>query len=194
MDLPQLFLQRHDVLYDFWLGELWQAVPEALMRQRPHPRVNSIAWNLWHLARVEDAGLNRFVVDRPQVLDEGGWMERMDLPWRHHGSGMTFAEVDELSQRVDLPALQGYLEAVRVRTGQIVTQLAWDDLDATMDEDRLRAILVDEGLAHSQAEAFLANYLGWPKGKCLMNFGLTHAYQHVGEIGVIASLLGVDFD
>jgi hypothetical protein len=194
MDLSQLFLQRHDVLYDFWLGELWQVVPAALMRQRPHPQVNSIVWNLWHLARVEDAGVNRFVVDRPQVLDEGGWMERMNLPWRHHGSGMTFAEVDELSQRADLPALQGYLEAVRARTREVVTEIEWDDLDATLDADRLRMILVDEGLAHLQAEALLANYLGWSKGKCLMNFGLTHPYQHVGEIGVIASLLGVVFD
>jgi hypothetical protein len=194
MGISQHFLQRHDVLYDFWLGELWQVVPEAQMRQRPHPRVNSIAWNLWHLARVEDAGLNRFVVDRQQVLDEGGWMERMNLPWRHHGSGMTFAEVDELSQRVDLPALLGYLEAVRARTRQIVINLDWDDLDTRLAADRLRVILVDEGLAHSQAEELLANYLGWPKGKCLMNFGLTHAYQHVGEIGVIASLLGVVFD
>jgi len=41
------------------------------MRQRPHLRVNSIAWVMGHLTRVEDAGLNRFVAERPQVLDEG---------------------------------------------------------------------------------------------------------------------------
>lgn len=194
MDLSQLFLQRHDVLYDFWLGGVWQIVPAELMRRRPHSRVNSIAWNLWHLARVEDAGLNRFVVDRSQVLDDGQRMQRMNLPWRHHGSGMTFAEVDELNQRIDLRALQGYAEAVRVRTRTIVTQLDWEALDATMDAERLSMILVGEGLAHSHAEELLANYLGWTKGKCLMNFGLTHSYQHVGEIGVIASLLGIEFD
>jgi hypothetical protein len=27
-----------------------------------------------------------------------------------------------------------------------------------------------------------------------MNLALTHSYQHVGEMGVIASLLGVEFD
>ena len=55
-------------------------------------------------------------------------------------------------------------------------------------------ILFDEGLAHPRAAGLLENYLGWTKGKCLMNFGMTHPYQHVGEIGVIASLLGVEFD
>ena len=194
MDISLLFLQRYDPLYTFWLAGIWAQVPHPLMRQRPHPRVNSIAWNLWHLTRVEDAGLNRFVVDRAQVLDEGSWMERMNLPWRHHGSEMTLAEVDELSQQIDLPALQGYSEAVQARTRDIVSKLNSDDLNAAMEEEHLRKILIDEGLAHVNAEGFVKNYLGWTKGKCLMNFGLTHPYQHVGEIGVIASLVGVEFD
>ncbi len=194
MDVSQLFLQRYDALYNFWIADLWARVSDDLMRQRPHPRVNSIAWNLWHLTRVEDAGLNRFVTDGVQVLDQGAWMQRMNIPWRHHGGEMTFAEVDELNQRIDLAALQAYSAAVQVRTREIVAKTGWGNLDAMMEADHLRIVLVDEGLAHSHAEGFLANYLGWTKGKCLMNFSLTHPYQHVGEIGVIASLLGVEFE
>lgn len=194
MELAQLFFQRYDTLYNFWIGGLWQVVPAALMRQRPHPRVNSIAWNLWHLTRVEDAGLNRFVVDRPQVLDDEPWLARLNIPWRHQGGDMTFAEVDELSQRIDLVALQNYSQAVQARTREIVTQIALVNLEEKLEAERLRMILVDEGLAHGQADGLVANYVGWTKGKCLMNFGLTHPYQHVGEIGVIASLLGVDFE
>ena len=194
MDITQLFYQRYDPLYNFWLAGLWELVPHELMRPRPHPKVNSIAWNLWHLARVEDAGLNRFVVDGVQVLDEAPWMERMNLPWRHHGSNMTFAEVDELSQRIDLTALQAYSDAVQARTRQIVSGITLDDLDAVMDELRLRVIIIDEGLAHSDPQGFIQNYLSWSAGKCLFNFCLTHPYQHVGEIGVIASLLGVEFE
>ncbi len=194
MDVTQLFIQRYDALYNFWLGGVWETVPYDLMCQRPHPRVNSIAWNLWHLTRVEDAGLNRFVVDRPQVLDEGLWMQRMNIPWRHNGSEMNFDEVDDLNQRIDLQALREYSSAVQIRTREIVSQLSYEGLDVIMEEPRLRMILFDEGLAHPRAAGLLENYLGWTKGKCLMNFGMTHPYQHVGEIGVIASLLGVEFD
>ena len=28
------------------------------MRTRPQPMVNSVAWLIWHMARVEDAGIN----------------------------------------------------------------------------------------------------------------------------------------
>ena len=116
MEFAELFFQRYDVLYDFWLAGVWEMISEDQIRQRPHPNVNSIAWNLWHLIRVDDAGLNRFVVNRPQVLDDDRWGERMNIPWRHHGTGMTFAEVDDLSTRIDLAALQDYSNAVRDRT------------------------------------------------------------------------------
>lgn len=38
------------------------------------------------------------------------------------------------------------------------------------------------------------NYPGWSKGKSRMNLGRTHPYQHVGEVGVIAVLLGIEFE
>ena len=192
MNVQQLFLQRYTVLYDFWLSGFWEFVPESLMRERPHPRVNSIAWNLWHIARVEDAALNRFITDRTQVLDGEPWMQRMHVPWRHNGSEMTFAEVDELNQQIDLPALHGYANAVHQRTLEIINHLDAESLDETLQVEQLRGILFDEGLAGPRAAGLLENYTGWTKGKTLMNLGLTHSYQHVGEMDVIASLLDVD--
>jgi hypothetical protein len=148
---------------------------------------------MWHITRCEDAGMNRFVVEGTQVLDMGNWMERINLPWRHHGSGMSLAEVDELSRRVDLAALQDYSRAVQQRTRQILPTLDGDDLDARMEEPRLRQIMVADGLAHSNARGFIKNYLGWTRGKCLLTFGLTHSWQHVGEMEVLATLLGLEF-
>jgi len=194
MELAQVFLQRYDPLYNFWLAGLWEQVPENLMRQRPHPKVNSIVWNLWHLTRVEDSGLNRFVTNQNLVADEGDWLQKMNTPWRHNGSEMSFEEVDELSQQIDVPALRAYADAVQARTRAIIHQLNQIDLSAVMEREHLQKVLFEEGLAHPRAAGLLENYLGWTKGKCLFNFGLTHPYQHVGEIGVIASLLGVQFD
>ena len=92
-----------------------------------------------------------------------------------------------------LAALREYSGAVQARTRDIVGQLRMGDLDELMDPERLRVVYYDEGLAHSRPEPFLDTISGWTKGMCLMNYGLTHPYQHVGEIGVIAGLLGVEF-
>jgi hypothetical protein len=194
MNIQQLFLQRYSVLYDFYLADTWERVAEEAMRQRPDPRVNSIAWNLWHLTRVEDVGINRFVAGRPQVLDDGGWMARLNIPWRHNGFGMTFAEVDELDRTIDLQALRGYSAAVQARTCEVVGELDAVDLDAAVPTAHLRKILFDEGVADAaQAAGLLENYTGWTRGRALATFGLTHPFQHIGEIGVIASLLGIEF-
>lgn len=193
MKIASVFLQRYDPLYDNYLAGYWEHVTADQMRLRPHPRLNSIAWNIWHLTRVEDAGLNRFVTDGSQVLDEGRWMERMKIPWRHNGTEMTFSEVDDLSQRADLSALRAYSDAVQHRTRSIIRDLGEDLLDEKLGEVRLRQIMADEGLAHANAEGFVRNYLGWSKAKCLFSFGLTHSYLHIGEMEVIASLVGVDF-
>lgn len=194
MELAQVFLQRYDPLCHFWLAGFWEQVPPTLLRQRPHPQVNSIVWNLWHLVRVEDSGLNRFVTDGVQVLDEGDWLRKLNIPWRHSGSEMSFEEVDELSQQIDVTALQAYATAVQARTRVIISQLNQIDLGAVLAREYLQKVLFEEGLAHPRAAGLLENYLGWPKHKYLFNFGLTHPYQHVGEIGVIASLLGVQFE
>lgn len=206
MEIPQLFLQNYDALYNFWLGDLWTTVPAQLMRVRPDPRLNSIAWNIWHLTRCEDASINRFVADLPQVLDAsvegdgaalddaGDWMQRMSVPWRHNGGGMTSAEVDEFDQRINLDALNGYSKAVCARTRAIVAELDRFDLDAPIGEPHLRKVLFEEGLAHPNATGLLQSYFGLTKGKCLFTLCLIHSYQHVGEIDVIAGLLGIAFE
>lgn len=193
MNVTQLFLERYTVLCDFYLEGIWQSVPEDLMRQRPQPQVNSIAWNLWHLTRVEDAGLNRFVVDGAQVFDEGDFGQKMNLPWRHQGTEMTFAEVDELNERIDLQGLHDYSRAVQVRTRAVVQAIDPEALDQVLEVGHLRKVVIDEGLAGPRAAGLVENYTGWNKGRFLLHFGLTHPFQHVGEIDVIASLLGVEF-
>jgi uncharacterized damage-inducible protein DinB len=189
----QLFLQRYVPLTDFYLSGFWQDVSPNQMRQRPHPRVNSIAWNLWHITRCEDAGINRFVMRQTQVLDEGDWMPKLNLPWRHHGGDMTFAEVDELNQRINVDALQAYMAAVQARTRQQLPAIMQLPLTNTLDATFVQQVVDHEGLALRNQAGFTQNYTGWSLGKCLMTFALTHPFQHVGEMEVLASMLDINF-
>src|SRR6187431_3742086 len=118
MDAIDFFLLRYETLHRTLLDDLLQGLTDAQVRGRPHPGVNTIAWLIWHAARVEDVGVNRFVVDGAQVLDSG-WLERLDGR-RDVGTGMTDSEVDALSTRLDLAALRGYWDAVTRRTLDVV--------------------------------------------------------------------------
>ena len=192
--ISTLFMHRYTPLTEFYLAGFWQVVTPDQMRQRPHPRLNSIAWVMWHIARVEDAGLNRFVMQQPQVLDSADWTVQMNLPWRNHGGEMTLAEVDELSARIDLDGLHRYMQAVQTRTRAIVATLDETVLAQPLEHAFVQQVVVDEGLVLRNPDGFVTNYASWDKGKCLMTFGLTHPFQHVGEMETLATLMDITFD
>jgi hypothetical protein len=81
MDAIGLFLSRYGDIHGGLVEGLLAKLPEAQLRTRPHPGVNTISWLVWHSARIEDLAVNRFLSDRRQVLDEG-WLERLAVPHR----------------------------------------------------------------------------------------------------------------
>jgi hypothetical protein len=194
MNVSELFLTFHQDSLKSYGQRLFDRLTEAQMRSRPQPGLNSIAWLLWHMARCEDAGLNRLVAVRTQVFDEGNWGERLHVPLRHHGTGMTDQEVTALSQHINLSSLQVYYEAVRARTVEVVQGLLPAQLDEVNDIAHLRHVLVDEGVFNpifSLGDPL--PYQGKSKGVLLFHFAMNHNYGHFYEAATICSLLGVNF-
>ena len=69
------------------------------MRRIPPNGEHSIAWNIWHLARIEDVAMNLLVAGSPQVLQTGAWLVQMKITLRHTGNEMDLAGVEQLSAR-----------------------------------------------------------------------------------------------
>ena len=75
------YAQFHRPMWD----QLTDGLSERELRARPHPRANTIVWLVWHNARIEDLGVNRFVVDGRQVMDRNDWAARMGVTRRDVG-------------------------------------------------------------------------------------------------------------
>jgi len=190
MDAIAFFLSRYNDLHDGLVDGLFSKLSEAQLRGRPHPGVNTVAWLLWHSARIEDVGVNRFLSDRPQALDEG-WLGRLKVPRRDVGTGMSDAEVDELSLRIDLEALRGYWEAVTTRTLAVVETLEGTDLEALVPGERVRSVVLAEDVVAPGAE-WLTEF--WAGGRSrawvLAQMALLHPYGHYYEARVASGLWG----
>jgi hypothetical protein len=190
MDAVDFFLLRYETLHRTLFDDLLKGLTEAQVRGRPHAGVNTIAWLIWHSARVEDVGVNRFVVDGTQVLD-ARWLARLGVDRRDVGTGMTDAEVDALSARVDLAALRAYWEALTRRTLEVVETLRDQDLGAVVPADRVKRVCADEGAVTARAEwltEFWANRR--TRGWLLAQTPLLHVYGHYFEARVAAGLWG----
>lgn len=190
MDAIDFALLRYADLHRGLTGDLLAKLPEAQLRGRPHAGVNTIAWLLWHSARIEDVGVNRFLADRPQVLDDG-WLARLGVERRDVGTGMSDAEVDELSARIDLAALRGYWEALTARTLAVAETLRGQDLNVAVPAELVRRVASAEGAVAPNA-AWLADF--WAGGRSrawmLAQTSLLHVYGHYYEARVAAGLWG----
>lgn len=191
MNATQLFLERHQPLHDELVPLLLEPLSADQLRAPAHSELNPIAWLLWHMARAEDIGVNRFVADRRQVFDEGGWARRMNVERRDVGTSMPAEEVSDLAREIDLEELESYRKAIALRTVQVVDELNPAALDERVDEAGVEHVLFDEEAVGQKAASLLPEYVGQTKGWCLNHFGLTHNFYHLGQAFAARKILGV---
>jgi hypothetical protein len=104
----------------------------ASLSIRPAGTGNSIAWLIWHLARVEDAQVADAAA-LEQVWTGQGYAQRfgLPLPERDTGYGHTSGQVDAVQAEPDL--LLAYYGAVHRQTRDFLEGLRDGDLDRIVD-------------------------------------------------------------
>src|SRR5262245_32575890 len=190
MDALGLFNLRYHAVHGGFVDDLFAGLTDVQVRARPHG-LNSVAWLVWHATRVEDAAVNRFVIDRPQVLTEEGWLDRLGVARRDVGSGMPSADVDALSARIDTKTLRGYARAVAERTRAVAGSLAPAAWEEVVPADRIHHVVADEALlvdAGRWVEDFWAR--GHARGWYLLQTALLHPYGHWFEAMATRGQLG----
>ena len=191
MDAADFFLLRHESLHAMLTDRLLADLTDAHLRARPQGQ-NSLAWLLWHVARGEDIGVNGFAYDRAQVYDEGGWATRIGAGRRDLGTSMSSAEVDQLTEHVDVAALRAYWRAVGDRTLDTVRRDGSRGWDEAVEPARLRRIIRQSGdygprVDTSRVETF---YAGMTRGWAIAHLALSHSFTHFGEATVVRGMLG----
>ena len=155
----QMFLDVHAQLHSAQISQtnLWSFedavlddLPEEIWRRIPQNCEHSIAWCIWHIARIEDMTMNLLVAGTPQLFLRDGWMKRLRINDRSSGNAMDITAVEKLSNAIDVEALREYRTTVGRRTREIVRQLQPEDLKQKTDPARLQKVL-DEGAVVEEA-------------------------------------------
>lgn len=134
-----------------------------------NPKVNTIAWGIWHYVRTED-NVVRYILQNkktPQWI-EGGYAEKLGLPPNAQGTGMSTAEAQALRIK-DVPLFQEYMRQVWAETDALIARNDPALLDRTVT---IRPL----GDMHAM--------------RALGSVCLTHGMQHFGEIELARTLVG----
>jgi hypothetical protein len=116
------------------VDELTEGLTDERANYRPTPHANSIAWLIWHSARVQDIQLAP-IAGIEQVWTHDGWVDRfgLDLPRNDTGYGHGPDEVATVRAPVDL--LAGYYHAVHKVTLEFVARVTAEDLARIVDKN-----------------------------------------------------------
>lgn len=128
---------------------------------------HSIAWCLWHTARIEDLIINARIQGQPMIWDEE-WAARTGLPFDGFGTGQSDDEAQQVHV-TDMDALAAYQEAVWDATDRF--------LSSATDADLEREVPSRTG-TETAGEAISLHMMG-------------HFNGHRGEINILRGLQGM---
>lgn len=196
MDARDLFLAQHAAVHSAAVGgnkasaaeRTFGGLTDEQMRIRPREDLNSLAWLLWHIARAEDVLVHRVLAGQPQVFDDA-WMKRLGISRRDIGTGMTSAEVTELTRQIDLGALREYRDAVGRQTRDLVGGFKTQDWQGEVTAENVQRA-VGEGLLGVRADMLAKAFTGRPRAMVLSGVALLHSSGHMGEATTVRAAGG----
>jgi uncharacterized damage-inducible protein DinB len=135
----------------------------------PEGETHSIAWVLWHAARIEDLFVQRVFQNEPEVWSSGGWAARTGLPERGFGTNQPTADAKTL-RIADRTAFAAYQREVAERTRTFLDKVEADE-----------SILDREVKLGERTERI---------GESITLHMITHLNGHRGEINLLRGMMG----
>ncbi|MDL2317969.1 DinB family protein [Eubacteriales bacterium OttesenSCG-928-A19] len=166
-EAKQLFLELHSKLHlsavsgsvqnevDTLLGDL---APQEY-RMMPTAKDETIAWVLWHIARIEDMTMNILVADGVQLFDDE-WKKQLNAPISDTGNALSDDEIMDLSRQLNIEKLISYRNTVGARTRDIVKALSANDLKRKVSAKGLEAIKQVGGVTEQEDSLWLLDFWG----------------------------------
>ena len=125
----------------------------------PTSKDETIAWVLWHIARIEDLTMN-LLVDRKEQVFNADWKEKLNVSITDTGNALSDDEIMELSTNINIEELLVYRNAVAKRTREIVSGLKAEDMKRKMDKSDLERILEEGGVTKHEDSIWLLDFWG----------------------------------
>jgi len=185
-----LFLRQHAMVHDAEMSnaglpsfadEVWADANEAIIRCLPPKYEHSIAWLIWHIARIEDMTMNVLLAGMFQIFHQDDWLTKLNITIRHTGNVvMDRTSVTEFSNRIDIDALKAYRIAVGRATRKTVVALRPEQIRQKVTPVRLQQLL-DDGSVLPEAGGLLEYWGNLTIAGLLLMPPTRHCLVHLNE-------------
>jgi hypothetical protein len=139
---------------------VWDGLDETTFRSMPTAKDDTIAWNIWHITRIEDITANILIAGGIQVFLSNNWPAKMNVTITDTGNAMTSEEIVSFSTAIDMAQLREYRKAVGLRIQEILRKLQPGDLKRKVASNGLQRILDEGGVLEVEGSKWLIDFWG----------------------------------
>jgi hypothetical protein len=125
----------------------------------PSEEGETIAWHLWHIARIEDLVANLLIAKQSQVFNDA-WVAKLNVTVKDTGNAMTDRQIIDFSEQINKKELIKYRNAVGCQTRKILISLTPSDLKRKPENEYLARIVSEGGLIENKDSIWLKDFWG----------------------------------
>lgn len=177
MDAREFFVEQFDTVHDLAYDHCINGLTDDQLKCQPQEGLNSIAWYLWHTARVQDYSNTLILPDRKQVLNDD-WLSRLNVSRRDIGTGMTREECAEFNRTVNIGGLHAYCDAVAEAVREVARTIPAEALDEPVDRRQIHRMLEDGAIGNERA-VWLPSFLEGKSRGWLLSMAVWHMAEHL---------------
>lgn len=190
METRDFFVKQFDTVRELVKEHCLKGLTDEQLRYQPHEGLNSIAWMMWHTARVQDVGNTLISPGREQVLNED-WLARLKVYRRDIGTGMTREECAHFNRMIDTRALRAYWDAVSDAVRDVGMTVPAAALGEPVDARRVHEMLEDGTIGNERAR-WVPDFLSGKSRGWILSMAVWHMAEHMlGGVACTRRLSGI---
>lgn len=142
-----------------YYSEIIGLINEKNFSLMPTVKDVTIAWNLWHITRIEDITTSILILDESQTFNSE-WKKKLNTDFSDTGNAMTDNEIIKLSNSLDFKALLEYRNAVGKRTKELISKISASDMKRKFTSSQLDRIVSEGCVTEHPDSIWLKDFWG----------------------------------
>lgn len=178
--------------------ELCERLCDEQYSLMPYPNAKgyhckTIAYSIWHMARIEDITAHTLMADDTQVLFRDNHLRETGSPIITTGNELVRDEIVTFSKGLNIAGLLRYAGDVRASTDELLQGLSFDDTKRRFDDEDRRRVIASKCVSEDESAAWLIDYWCGKDVAGIIRMPFTrHLIMHIEAMMRIARKIGIE--
>jgi hypothetical protein len=172
----KVYNSREETIYD----KLWKNLKEETCKKISN-KETSILWNIWHITRIEDI-VGNILINNSETIFNDAIQNELNIKIRDTGNAMTYKEIEDFNNSVNIKGLNNYRIKVGKSTKKIAESITFDDMKRKIEQARLDRIIENGGIIKDEKSMWLLDFWGKKNVLGLLMMPITrHQTMHLND-------------